>query len=105
MRRAADTPADNPAGKASMMKATGIRGTKSRQGTFPNEAERLMVQKMPLREADEFGNPKPVWCHRVKLPVDVILRAGRLLSEKTSCAAVSREPPSQFNSYISDLQR
>jgi hypothetical protein len=76
-----------------------------RQGTFPNEAERLMVQKMPRCEPDEFGDPKPVRCHRVKLPVDVILRAGRPLSEKTSCAAVSREPPSQFNSYISDLQR
>ena len=75
MRRAADTPADDPAGK-------GIND----EGDI-NKAS-------PGRDISEVRDPKPVRRRSLEFPIDVIPRTGAALSEKVVRRGFTRTAPS-----------
>jgi hypothetical protein len=86
MRRAADAPADDPAGK-------GIND------------EGDIDKASPGRDISKVRDPKPVRRRSLEFPIDVILWAGRPPCQKRWCEKAFHEPPPRSHSHASDAQR
>ncbi len=82
MRRAADTPADNPAGKGIDDEGDIDKASPGRDRAFSSQTERLAARKMRRNMPGKVRDPKPVRRRSPEFPIDVILWAGRPLVRK-----------------------
>ena len=93
MRRAADAPADDPAGKGIDDEGDINKASPGRDGAFSSQAERLAARKMRPNKHTEVRDPKPVRRRSLEFPIDVILWAGRPLVRKGRAQRLSANRP------------
>ena len=82
MRRAADTPADNPAGKGIDDEGDINKASPGRDGAFSSQAGRLATRKMRPNKHTEVRDPKPVRRRSLEFPIDMIPWTRRRLVRK-----------------------
>ena len=92
-RRAADTPADDPARKRVNDEGEIDKASPGRDGAFSSQAGRLAARKMRPNKHTEVRDPKPVRRRCLEFPIDVIPWTRRRLVRKGRAQRLSANRP------------